>query len=62
MFHEQQDRCFETKDLTPSSCNRGSDIKKKLLFLPEFLQSTENEVGTVHFYVFLKAAIKKNCN
>lgn len=62
MFQEQQDRCFETKDLTPSSCNRGLDNKKKLLFFTEFLQGTQTEVGTVHLYVFLEAVIKKNCN
>ena len=29
LLHQQQDRCFKTKDLTPSSCNSSCDIKQK---------------------------------
>lgn len=27
LLHQQQDRCFKTKDLTPSSCNSSCNIK-----------------------------------
>lgn len=29
LLHQQQDRCFKTKDLTPSSCNSSCNIKRK---------------------------------
>lgn len=65
LLHQQQDRCFKTKDLTPSSCNSSFNIKRKGTF---FIVSCDGvfrkylKLKPVLFYVSWKAVIMKNCN